>query len=280
MSMKGALVTLDQHKSQLIKGTPQTLRAAMTYDGIRESVALSFVENPNLGKCTVESVYASVLYLVRLGLEIGGHAQQCWILPYGTKCVPQVGVQGKIELAVRSGKVKRILCGVFHANDIFDYDLATGFCTHKEDLRNSDRGPALAAWCRIWLTTAEEPVLEVMREADFQTIFDEVKRKNGGRVSPSYRLYPDEMRKRSAVSRALKRVPRSRDLMQVLSDAWRLDQGASVSVKGDVIDAADFEEPKALPEHIEDPPPAKEKEKERVPVQTESEDPSNEGDLP
>ncbi len=268
MSMKQALATLDAKRTSIIEGTPTTLQAALTFESIRQAVALSFIENEKLGKCDTQSVYAAVLYLVRLGLEIGGHAQQSWLIPYGTKCTPQVGVQGKIELAIRSGKVSRILVGVFHENDLFDFDLADGSCQHKMDLRKSDRGKAVGAWCRIWLTTAVDPVLEVMPEADFQTIVEQVKKRNYGKLSPAYKLYPDEMRKRSVISRAMKRVPKSRDLAKVLSDAWRLDQGASVSVKGDVIDAEDFEEPKAIAEDLGNPTEAT-PEKEKAPVRAE-----------
>lgn len=250
MSLKSAIATIQTKETQLVAGTPQTLKAAMTVETILQSVALAFHENPKLAKCTDLSVYFSVLYLVRLGLEIGGHAQQAWLVPFKDQCTPMVGVQGKIELAARSGKVARILVGVFCEHDEYDFDLGDGSLSHKLDLRAKTRGDPVGAWCRIWLTTHPDPVLEVMPIADFLKIQDDIVARTG-KLSAAHKNWPGEMFKRSVISRALKRVPKSKDLAKMLSDEWRLDRGARVNEDSDVIDAS-WDEPKAIPEDAPD----------------------------
>lgn len=250
MSLHTALATIETKRTQLIAGTPQTLKAALTYETIEQSVALAFHENPKLAKCTDLSVYFSVLYLVRLGLEIGGHAQQAWLIPYGKECTPRVGVQGKIELAIRSGKVARILCNVFFEHDLYDFDLGDGSLTHKIDLRAKTRGDPVGAWCRIWLTSHPDPLLEVMPLADFLKIQDDIVAQAGS-LSPAHQNWPGEMFRNSVLKRALKRAPKSKDLMQALSDDWKLQRGARVNEDSHVIDAA-WDEPKAIEEDAPD----------------------------
>jgi recombinational DNA repair protein RecT len=164
------------------------------------------------------------------------------------------------------------MSGVIRENDIFDHNLADGMLLHKLDLRNADRGRALGAWARIWIKGSPHPYLEIMTEADFEFIVEGIKSKNRGKLSGAYQNFPDEMRRNRVLSRALKRIPKSKDkdLSRVLSESHAIEI-AEVKIGdngfADVIDAeviggavieADFEVvpdvPKTYGDGDEDPP--------------------------
>ena len=270
--MKAALALLDSRRDTILRVVPKTMRGIIAWENIRISVAMALAGEHRLAQAPPQSVYSSVLYILGLGLEIGGHGQQAWLIPYKGKCTPMIGAQGKIELAYRSGRISFIRSAVAYEHDDFSLDLAAGTISHRPELRG-DRGAVLCTWAAIGVKGMTDPLVEVLTERDFGAIQDEAKRKNRGKLSPAYAKWPDEMRRRSAINRALKRAPKSRDLMEMLSTEVAVEQGAAVSVRGDrvVIDAETIEaEAPALPEPVFDEAEleAEQAERERVPVKT------------
>jgi len=252
--MKAALALLDSRRDTILRVVPKTMRRIIAWENIRISVAMALAGEQRLAQAPPQSVYSSVLYILGLGLEIGGHGQQAWLIPYNGKCTPMIGAQGKIELAYRSGRISFIRSAVAYEHDLFDLDLAAGTISHRPELRG-DRGAVLCTWVAIGVKGMTDPLVEVLTERDFKQIRDEAKRKNRGKLSPAYAKWPDEMRRRSAINRALKRAPKSRDLMEMLSTEMAVEQGASVVARDDrvVIDAETIEpETLALPEPVFD----------------------------
>ncbi|MCK5495024.1 MAG: recombinase RecT, partial [Hyphomicrobiaceae bacterium] len=114
-------------------------------------------------------------------------------------------------------KIDRILTGVAHAHDDYEFDLASGYLRHTFDPTLNDRGPAVFAWARVWVKDSTDPLTEIMPAADFQKIEDAAKKKNRGKLSPAYKQWRDEMFRRSVLSRCLKRAPKSTDIAEVLN---------------------------------------------------------------
>jgi len=251
LSIETAIATLEAKKTQMMQVVPNTMRDLVEWEHIVSSVADSIRANPKLQNADPVTVYLSTKYLIRLGLDIGGYGGQGFLVPFWNSskqcydCTAMVGVRGKETLAYRSGFVDRIMSNVFHANDVFDYDLGSGDLTHKYDLHNADRGPALASWARVWLKGSPHPYLEIMTEADFVKIRDGVEARNKGKLSPAYKLWPSEMRRNRVLSRALKRIPRSKDLTQVLREEYAIETGSRIGEDGKVHDFVT-----ATPEHI------------------------------
>lgn len=266
MSLQTAIATLDQKKQAILAVIPKTLRGEMEYQQIRQSIATAIRGNEKLGECSPMSIYTSAMYITRLGLEIGGHGGEAFLVPFAGVCTPMIGVRGKEVLAIRSGHVQRIMSGVIHENDIHRHDLADGSLSHQIDFTKSDRGRPLAAWARVWLRGSPEPILELMTEGDFQKIVEGVKKKNRGKLSPSYAAWPDEMRRNRVLSRALKRVPKSKDIARVLSDETTLDHG-SVAISDDgLVDVenapvATYEDPEDFAEETKPKPKRKPRKK-------------------
>ncbi|MCK5089401.1 MAG: recombinase RecT [Hyphomicrobiaceae bacterium] len=223
MSTEIIVSHLHAKRGALAAAVPKTFRGALTQESIVQAVGLACERSPNLRKCDPQTVYTSVLFLVRMGLDVSGYTGEAYLVPfYNSKagrheCTPMVGQQGKIAMAYRSGKIDRILTGVAHAHDDYEFDLASGYLRHTFDPTLNDRGPAVFAWARVWVKDSTDPLTEIMPAADFQKIEDAAKKKNRGKLSPAYKQWRDEMFRRSVLSRCLKRAPKSTDIAEVLN---------------------------------------------------------------
>ncbi len=274
--MKAALALIDSRKDIINSVVPQTMRSQMTWESIRTSIGMAVAANSKLQEAEPQSVYSSCLYILRNGLEIGGYAQQAFLVPFYDKkkgkhlCTPMIGAQGKIEMAYRSGRIDAIRSAVVYENDHFVLDLATGELSHRPEIRG-DRGRELCAWAGIWVKGMSDPLVELMSRQDFEKIKSDASRRTGGRLSPAYQNWPTEMWRRSVINRALKRAPKSRDLVEMLGSEVALDLGAVVSPDGTVPRPLDeFGEPLALPDHTEADAIEAETVDEREPVQVDA----------
>ena len=82
-------------------------------------------KNPDLGLCSPSSFFGALLTAAQLGLEVNTPLGQSYLIPYngkrGMECQFQLGYQGILDLAYRSGKFRRIKAVVVHAGDDFTY---------------------------------------------------------------------------------------------------------------------------------------------------------------
>jgi len=279
--MKAALALLDSRQDTILRVIPKTMRGILAWENIRTSVAMALASNRTLRNADPQSVYSSVLYILNLGLEIGGHGQQAFLVPFKSKCTPMIGAQGKIELAYRSGRIAFIRSAVVYENDQFALDLASGTISHQPELRR-DRGKVLCTWASIGVKGMTDPLVELLTERDFEQIRDDSARRNRGKLSPAYKNWPDEMRRRSVINRALKRAPKSRDLWELLSTEFAVEHGAPVVVRDDrvVIDAEDLPAISEDPVFDEDELAGVEPTREPIPARQEQRAPAPERTIP
>lgn len=74
---------------------------------------------PKLADCTQSSFLAAMMSAAQLGLEPNTSLGQAYLIPYGNQCQFQIGYQGMISLAKRSGL--RVTARVVYENDEFSY---------------------------------------------------------------------------------------------------------------------------------------------------------------
>lgn len=243
---------LSSKQAAILGAVPRTLKAQLTWTYVIQGVALAISNNPKLAECNPHSVYTSVLHIIRLGLDPSGMTQQAYLVPFWDNrknsqvCTPMIGQQGKIELAYRSGKITKIITQVVHEFDNFTHNLGDGSLSHSINLREPQRGKAIAAYCRIWLVSNPDPLLEIMTLADFERIKATANKRNKGKLSPAYKAWPEEMWRRSVLGRALKRAPKSADLLDALTEEATFQKKRD---RGDIIDV-EFDVSKA-PEAID-----------------------------
>ena len=111
------MLNMDMFKMAVPKTiTPERMaRIAMT----------AVTKNPKLGLCSPSSFFGSLLTAAQLGLEVNTPLGQSYLIPYngkrGMECQFQLGYQGILDLAYRTGQFRRIKAVVVHEGDDFTY---------------------------------------------------------------------------------------------------------------------------------------------------------------
>ena len=94
---------------------------------------LAIAKNPDLMKCTPQSILASVIEAAEIGLEPTGSLSRAWLIPYDVNVAPkgapkkyekqaqlQIGYQGLADLARNSGNISKVESRVVYAEDRFE----------------------------------------------------------------------------------------------------------------------------------------------------------------
>lgn len=224
---QAAIHLLDAQRALVESIVPTTVRGQFEWDAIRTDVMLAVQGSKQLQECDPKSILASVLYIVRLGLPIGGFEGKAYLVPYKKACTPIIGAQGKIELAYRSGKISKLNVQIVYARDRFDADLANGTVTHRlPETDVGDRGDPMICYALGWVKGSPDPVFEVMDRKQINAI----RSKSPAADSPAWRDHFTEMWRRSCLNRLLKRLPKSKDLWEVIGSEDLVDRGAAVTL--------------------------------------------------
>jgi len=79
-------------------------------------------QNPKLQACTAESFLAAMMQSAQLGLEPNTPLGLAYIIPYGREAQFQMGYQGMLDMAYRTGEYKSIYAQPVYVNDKFEYE--------------------------------------------------------------------------------------------------------------------------------------------------------------
>lgn len=113
----------------------QSIVKHLTPERMIQMVTNLMVKNPELKKCTPQSLVAAVMQASELGFKPVQVLGECYFVPYnrnvGTKAKPQwvkeiqfqIGYKGYISLARRSGEIKTLYAYCVYEGDHFDYEL-------------------------------------------------------------------------------------------------------------------------------------------------------------
>lgn len=180
-------------------------------------------KNPELMKCSTESLIGALVQCAQVGLEIG--TGKVYFVPFWNKkkgvleCQFQIGYKGLIELALRSGKVLKIA-----AVPVFEYDDFYIEYGTNEQLKhiptydqNGHRGNFLGAYAiaKFNTTAGSSYQFEYMTKAEI----DEVKilRSQSAKSDFSpWKTDPYEMAKKTVTKRLCKYLPSSTEMQEAL----------------------------------------------------------------
>lgn len=154
---------LMNHKDSFQVALPKN---TIDIDRFMQSALLAIYDskNPDIARCSPESIYRALKESASLGLEIGGVLGQSYLIPYNESFKTpqgwqkvmtahfQMGYKGLIALARRSNTIKTIACEAVYSNDIFTVQLG---CDRKIDHRldlSKDRGVIIGYYCLVELT--------------------------------------------------------------------------------------------------------------------------------
>lgn len=117
---------LAKTRDLFVKAQPQiaaVLPRHMSAERVVRMASFACGQNNKLLECSPTLLLTEVMRAASLGLDVGGVSGHAFIVPY--KSVPKlvVGYKGFVDLALRTGKVSKVVARLVYAGDYFDYDL-------------------------------------------------------------------------------------------------------------------------------------------------------------
>lgn len=186
-------------------------------------VMTTIQRNPGILNCTEHSVLAAVMQASQLGLEPDSNLGLCHLVPYGNQCQLIVGYKGYIELARRSGMLSNVRAHVVQAGDLFEYELGLepklrhipmDMLAAAQEEKNREAFKALGG--NIETIIAAYAVVNLkdksqMFEVVTRSFVDRIKRmsKSSSRPDSPWKLWEDQMWKKTALRQVFKYVPLS-----------------------------------------------------------------------
>lgn len=189
----------------------------------------SLQRNPDVLKCTPESLVRCVVEASSLGLEIDSRGL-AYIVPYGNKnqggrqnATLIIGYKGLMDLAYRSGRVANIYAETVCENDEFEFELGLNpTLRHVPNLE--DRGKLAAVYAVARMKDADA-VFVVLGKQDVE----KVRRasKTGG--SGPWTQWAEEMWKKTAIRRLCKYLPLSPEIARAIAVDEASDAGVQLA---------------------------------------------------
>lgn len=174
----------------------------------------AIVKNPELGKCTMHSVYSSLLTLSQLGIEADG--RRAHLIPFKnrktgvTDCQLIIDYKGLVELVMRSGEVSFVHADIVCENDVFEFNMGR-ITAHKINFK-APRGKTYAAYAYAKLKDGNE-FCQVLSLDEIESVRQRSKAKDYGPWQSDW----GEMAKKTAFRRLSKWLPLSPDLQDKVS---------------------------------------------------------------
>lgn len=169
---------------------------------------MDYQRSAQLQRCTPESIYLSLIACAQLGLEPGGVKQECFIVPYGDQATFQLGYRGILSLAARSRAIRKLSANVVYERDDFEIDLGTASRIIHRPALDDDRGEVIGAYA-FAVMVPDEIDVEWMSRADLEKV--RAQAQGTTRSDSPWRLWEDQMFRKSPIRRLGKRLPLDSD---------------------------------------------------------------------
>lgn len=200
----------------------------VTPDRLLKVMVACIVKTPGLQTCTASSLVNAFKVAAELGLEPGGALGHMYLVPYGEQCTPIIGYRGLIELARRSGQLRRLEAHVVYANEPFTVVFGLEPRLKHSPMVVGDRGGPVAVYAVAHLKDGSTQT-EVMRLDEVMAIRDRSKASKNGPWVTDF----TEMARKTVVRRICKYLPLSPEL----SRAFEMDDDNDV-VDGTLVTAS------------------------------------------
>jgi recombination protein RecT len=227
----------------------QVLPKHIKVDRLIRAALLAMSRSPLLLQCTQNSLIQSMMVAAQLGLETDGVLGSAYLVPFRNKSgeyeaqlIP--GYRGLIDLARRSGQIKRIEARVVKEKDKFEFHYGLDTVLRHIPCFPEDGGKIIAAYALAELTDGSTQV-EVMSRAEVDGIRARSKAKDSGPWVSDY----GEMARKTVVRRLIKYLPLSVELARAIEIDNRVEAGE------DMHDMIDLDSQDLPPELA--PPPRK-----------------------
>jgi len=157
---------------------------------------------PVLQACSQTSIANALLDMAVQGLNPG--KKQCYFIAYGKKLLCQRSYFGTMAVAERVAKTKDIWSEVVYEGDTFEYEIThnrKSVTKHTQKLANVGKN-IVAAYCVIEFGNGKPDYTEIMTIEQIHKSWEKSRMKG---VVSTHTEFPDEMCKRTVISRACKK---------------------------------------------------------------------------
>ncbi len=190
----------------------------LTPERIVKMALVAASRQPKLYECTDASIVQAIMKSGELGLDCTGTLGQGYLVPYFNSKIKKLecqfiaGYQGLINLARRSGNIKRIESRVVYEADTFSVDYGTDqSLTHKPYLGDEDKGNIVCVYAIAEMVGGGTQI-EIMTLAEVQGIQGRSKAGKSGPWSTDF----SEMARKTVIRRIAKYLPLSPELETAL----------------------------------------------------------------
>lgn len=212
------------------KAIMDTLPQGFNYDRMCRSVINAVSTTPELAKCNAASIFLSTVRAFSLGLEPNGALAEGYLVPFWNskkqtnEAQFMPGYRGLISLARRSGKIANIYAQAVYSEDVFEVELGTERkIVHKPNFLKP-RGEAVCYYA-VFQGTDGYSDFEVMTVEEIEKVRLASKSGNSG----AWKMWTEEMAKKTVLRRLLKRAPMSIELADAVTLDNKISSGEDVT---------------------------------------------------
>lgn len=163
--------------------------------------------NPKLAECSVPSFFGCVLSAAQLGLEVNTPLGQAYLIPRKGECTLQIGYQGFMDLARRSGEVASIYAEAVYPGDEFSYTLGLDkTLVHKPSQDDGREDKPLTHVYAVAKLKSGEALFVVLTRGQVERY------KKRGAGGPAWQSDFEAMAKKTAVRRLFTWIPKSAEV--------------------------------------------------------------------
>jgi len=215
-------------KAQIEKALPKH----MDSDKVLRIVMTEITRNPDLKKCSSESLITAVIQSSQLGLHPDSLTGEAYLIPYNNskkgihECQFQVGYKGMLRLAYNSGQILNVDAQAVFENDTFDVCYGSNqYLTFIPTLKN--RGAIKCYYAIAHMKNGGYQFIVMSKEdVDKHKAYS---KSSGSSYSP-WSTHYDEMAKKTCIKAVLKYLPRSSEDMNLIM-ASSLDDQADLGIQ-------------------------------------------------
>lgn len=233
---------------QMAPAMRQVLPKHLTPERIMKVALSATARNPNLFKCSMQSLARAVMQGAELGLEAGGLLGEAYIVPYGETAQMIPGYRGLIKLARQSGHLASIEAHVVMSTDHFEVEYGlTPKLVHRPDMGRTEKEGTLiqdSVLCVYAVARFRDggTQQDVMSRGDVERIRKRSKAANGGPWVTDW----VEMAKKTVVRRLCKYLPLSPELQKALEISEAVETDVDASTVMDIVFPQDEPEAPAM----------------------------------
>lgn len=218
---KNASESLIALVNRQVKEIEKALPKHVTAERLTRIAVTAIRKTPKLAECGKASFLGSLMLAAQLGLEVNTPLGQAYLIPYKNECTFQLGYQGLLDLAYRTGQFRRIEAVAVYEGDDFDYCHGTQQrLYHKPAGRKEGETPvafyALYELVNGGMTFAVMSYEEVFERArKYSKSWDAAAK--SFKPASSWATSFEGMAKKTVLAALLKYAPKSAELQQAMA---------------------------------------------------------------